>query len=455
MQSLRTYVRTIAIVASIASVVDILIDSSLDVSICIRNHHVRTYVCSSILDASISISTTYCLRRRHHHLSSLRTYAGSPGFAICPRTHIPRTYVRTQLSAPSHTTSPMAGWGQARRHPRPDVQVGSYWVSKAPHSAMVPQLYRTSPQDMQAGPALYAFPEGEIFGPALHVVNTEDHVAVQVNHPRHGGGWVNIWKRKDGVEDTGLFIARRANRQDADPQNQTNGGGRAGSSGQWGGGLWWAGWHSETHGQGHADTPVQWDRVDAQGGGQSSAGSPAAEGKGSWGRWPQNEAQGQTGLQPSTRPPDNGAASAASLVPTAAEAPSDNGPASAGTASDNGAASAVALVPTAAEAPSDNGPASAGAASGNGAASAAPRPDGDESPDGDKGAASAAAAAALEPTAAGTASDDGAASAAAPVPTAAEAPSDNGAASAAAPQTQPPPGRGPLATVPKSACFGQ
>ena len=78
----------------------------------------------------------------------------------------------------------------------------------------------------------------------------------------------------------------------------------------------------------------------------------------------------------------------------------------------------------------------------------------------------AAAAAALEPTAAGTASDDGAASAAAPVPTAAEAPSDNdpasagaasdnGAASAAAPQTQPPPGRGPLATVPKAACHWQ
>ena len=113
--SMQSYVRTIAIVASIASVVDILIDSSLDVSICIRNHHVRTYVCSSILDASISISTTYCLRRRHHHLSSLRTYAGSPGFAICPRTHIPRTYVRTQLAAPSHDNSAKAGlrWGRA------------------------------------------------------------------------------------------------------------------------------------------------------------------------------------------------------------------------------------------------------------------------------------------------------------------------------------------------------
>ena len=31
---MQSYVRTIAIVASIASVVDILIDSSLDVSIC-------------------------------------------------------------------------------------------------------------------------------------------------------------------------------------------------------------------------------------------------------------------------------------------------------------------------------------------------------------------------------------------------------------------------------------
>ena len=143
MQSLRTYVRTIAIVASIASVVDILIDSSLDVSICIRNHHVRTYVCSSILDASISISTTYCLRRRHHHLSSLRTYSGSPGFAICPRTHIPRTYVRTQLAAPSHTTSPMSGWGQAKRRPRPDVQVGSHWVSKG--GAWVPNVPELPP----------------------------------------------------------------------------------------------------------------------------------------------------------------------------------------------------------------------------------------------------------------------------------------------------------------------
>ena len=183
---------------------------------------------------------------------------------------------------------------------------------------MVPQLYRTSPRDMQAGPALYAFPEGEIFGPAWDVVYTENHVAVQVNHPLHGWGWVNIWKRKDGVENMGLFIARRADRQVADPQNQTNGGGRAGSSGQWGGGWsedtswqWRAGWHSETHGQGHAGTPVQWHRDDAQGGGQSSAGSPAAEGRDSWGPWPQKEAQGQTGFQPGTRPPDNGAASAA------------------------------------------------------------------------------------------------------------------------------------------------
>ena len=55
------HVRTIAIVASIVSVVGILIDSSLDVSICISTTCVRTYVPASSTPASLSPPRTVCV----------------------------------------------------------------------------------------------------------------------------------------------------------------------------------------------------------------------------------------------------------------------------------------------------------------------------------------------------------------------------------------------------------